>query len=344
MSKQTSPEFIATQQHEDLFRRHPERFSHSPHWNGQKFVNLETGERNVKAILTWLRTRQPSAWPCWVDNPVFAAPAPRHSPQLDQWHVHFINHATVLWQIGPYNLLTDPVFSERVSPFRFAGPRRVRAPGIALQDLPPIDIVLLSHNHYDHMDIASLRYLHERDHPQLITGLGNAHYLRRQGIDAIHELDWWQSLSWKGLRIHYVPSQHFSGRGLRDRDQALWGGMVVETAQGCGYFAGDTGWGRHFHDIAERWPAFRLSLLPIGAYEPRWFMRLAHINPEEAVRAHKLLRSSVSLAIHHNTFQLTDEPMNQPVLDLQIALQTQELEPEKFWVLAEGEGRDVPPL
>ncbi len=342
MSRSVTSEISQLRIRNRLFSRHPQQFPASVHWQGQKFVNLDSGERRLKSVVRWLQTRRPSPWPVWEENAVFSVPEPVYSPQLQDWNVCFINHASVLWQLGPYNLLTDPVYAERVSPFRWAGPRRVRAPGVALAQLPTIHVILLSHNHYDHMDLATLGYLSQRDHPLIITGLGNAHYMRPHGIHNIVELDWWQVHHWNTLKVHFVPSQHFSGRGVADRDQSLWGGFVVDSPGGTGYFAGDTGWGRHFQEIAERWSAFRLGLLPIGAYEPRWFMRLAHINPEEAVRAHQLLKIQHSVAIHHHTFQLTDEPMQQPAEDLAVALMQHQVPAAQFWVLKEGESRRVP--
>lgn len=328
----------------DLWQRRPVAAEPSDHFNGQQFFNPGEAMRPIGDVLTWLRTRKPSRWPSWVANPSFPRPVARLGDDVGQWRVTFINHATVLLQIGRYNLLTDPVWSERVSPFSYAGPKRVRAPGVKLADLPPIDAVLLSHNHYDHMDIASLRWLHERDRPLVVTGLGNASYLHRNGISHVVERDWWQHHELGELKLHFVPARHFSGRGLRDRDRTLWGGLVVESRAGAMFFAGDTGYGPHFRAIAERFPDLRLALLPIGAYEPRWFMRPVHMNPEDAVRAHRDLGARLSLAIHFNTFQLTDEPMTQPVADLQAALSAQQVEPAAFWVMAEGEGRDVPSL
>lgn len=326
---------------EHLFVRPAREYQPSDHYNGRHFHNLERNARGLGDVFTWLRTRKPSKWPAWEENPAFPLPQARYSSQIRDWHTTFINHATVLLQIGPYNLLTDPVWSERVSPFKSLGPKRVRPAGVALKDLPPIDVVLLSHNHYDHMDLATLKWLEQRDHPHVVTGLGNAAILHANGIKHVTELDWWQSVEHKDLKIHFTPAQHFSGRGVRDRDLTLWGGLWVETEAGSAFFAGDTGYGGHFRAIRERLGEARLALLPIGAYEPRWFMSPVHMNPQDAVLAHRDLEARESLAIHFNTFQLTDESIGQPVLDLAAALQKHGMDAASFLVLKEGEGRKI---
>jgi len=311
----------------------------SDHFDGIKYFNPVRAARGLGEVLTWLRTRKPSRWPVWEDNPVFPPPAARLGDSVKDWSTTFINHATVLVQIGPWNFITDPVYSERCSPFTFAGPRRVRAPGLALEALPTIHAVLLSHNHYDHLDVRTLKWLAERDNPLIVTGLGNKDYLHRNGVHHVVELDWWQSTPFHELKIHFVPAQHFSGRGLRDRDMTLWGGLVVETGAGMMLFAGDTGYGPHFRQIQEKLGPMRLALLPIGAYEPRWFMGPVHMNPDDAVKAHIDLRAEKSLAIHFNTFQLTDESMDQPVKDLRVAQQEHGVALEEFVVMTEGETR-----
>jgi L-ascorbate metabolism protein UlaG (beta-lactamase superfamily) len=323
----------------ELFGKPGRGWSLSDHFDGLKFFNPVQGARGLGDVLTWLRTRQPSRWPHWEDNPVFPPPVARFSESLADWQITFVNHATVLIQIGPWNFITDPVYSERCSPFTFAGPKRVRAPGVAMEDLPTIHAVLLSHNHYDHLDIRTLKWLAERDNPLLVTGLGNKDYLRRNGVHHVVELDWWESTAFEGLKIHFVPAQHFSGRGLRDRDLTLWGGLVVETPHGKCLFAGDTGYGPHFRAIHERLGPMRLALLPIGAYEPRWFMGPVHMNPDDAVKAHIDLQAQQSLAIHFNTFQLTDESMDRPVQDLRAAQAVHAMPEADFVVLKEGEGR-----
>jgi L-ascorbate metabolism protein UlaG (beta-lactamase superfamily) len=335
------PQLRVERPRQQLLARPARDYPASDHFNGKLFFNTDLPARALTQVFTWLRTRQPSRWPGWVENDTFAPPRQRLSTQLRDWRATFVNHATVLIQIGPYNLLTDPVWSERVSPFRNLGPRRVRAAGVALENLPPIDVVLLSHNHYDHLDLATLRFLEKRDGAHVVTGLGNAALLHANGIRHVSELDWWGAVQHKDLKIHFTPAQHFSGRGLRDRDRTLWGGLWVETEAGSLFFAGDTGYGPHFRAIAERLGHPRLALLPIGAYEPRWFMGPVHMNPEDAVLAHRDLAPRASLAIHFNTFQLTDEPIHQPVADLAVALQKHGVDPATFLVLKEGEGRGV---
>jgi L-ascorbate metabolism protein UlaG (beta-lactamase superfamily) len=211
------------------------------------------------------------------------------------------------------NILTDPVWSERASPVSFLGPRRHRLPGIEFDRLPPIHAVLLSHNHYDHLDLPTLRRLAaSRQQPIFVAPLGLDRYLESRGITPARQLDWGDSLAVPGATIHAVPAIHFSGRSPFDRNQTLWSGYVIQSAFGTIYFAGDTGFGPHFAWIRDRFGAPRLALLPIGAYEPRWFMSPVHMNPEEALEAHRILGATTSIAIHHGTFQLADEAIDAP--------------------------------
>lgn len=227
-------------------------------------------------------------------------------------HITLVNHSTVLLQQSGLHILTDPVWSQRTSPFTWIGPRRRRDPGVRFEDLPRIDLVLLSHNHYDHLDLATLRLLGAGRESQFIVPLGVARLLRSHGIGPVHELDWGDSLPIAGTTIHCVAAMHFSSRGLFDRNRTLWCGYVIESAAGMVYFAGDTGFGAHFEQIRQRFGAPRLALLPIGSYEPRWFMYPVHMAPEEAIRAHEILSAQTSIAIHHGTFQLGDDGIDTP--------------------------------
>src|ERR1700682_945305 len=239
------------------------------------------------------------------------------------------------------NILPDPVWSERVSPVEFMGPRRHRAPGIRFEDLPPIDAILISHNHYDHLDITTLLRLVVRDHPRIVVPLGNAALLARHGIFGVTELDWWDGGPLAhGVRVTCVPAQHFSSRGISDRDANLWAGFVVSGPSGNVYFAGDTGWGPHLEEIVSRFAPIRAALLPIGSYAPRWFMKSHHIDPQDAVKVHGVLGASTSIAIHFGTFELGDDGLEEPVRELKRAIA--EAGEPRFWILNEGEGRDLP--
>jgi L-ascorbate metabolism protein UlaG (beta-lactamase superfamily) len=251
--------------------------------------------------------------------------------------VTFIGHASFLVQIGAAGMLIDPVYAERASPIRFAGPRRVRRPGVPLDALPAIAIVLLSHNHYDHCDRATLRLLERRFHPRFVTPLGNGALLRSFGLRHIEELDWWDDARSIPLAVTLTPALHFSGRGLFDRNRALWGGFLISTGAGRILFAGDSAYGPHFRDIRARAGEIDLALLPIGAYEPRWFMQSIHMNPAEAVQAHLDLEARQSLGMHFGTFQLTPEAITDPLTALVAAREAQGVPPSRFRTLEVGD-------
>ena len=251
-----------------------------------------------------------------------------------------INHSTVLIQTAGLNIITDPVFSQRVSPVTWAGPKRVAEPGIALEKLPPIDVILISHDHYDHLDIASIDRLYRLHQPQILAGLGVDTVLRQESRAGARceTLDWWDSACIsRNVQARFVPAQHFSGRGLYDRDMSLWGGFVIEGPAGPIWFAGDTGFGPFLEDIRRRYPRFRLALLPIGAYKPDWFMSRVHISPAEAVRIVQMMRIEQALAIHFGTFKLADDGYEEPVTDLRKAMAEANLPDERFLTLANGE-------
>ncbi len=314
----------------------------SDHFDGKRFRNESRVEHAKRwDVAKWLATRRPGPWPRVTE--ALQGPPPPERVSGANVRVTFVGHATTLIQTGGLNILTDPVWSERVSPVSFAGPRRVRPPGIRFADLPPIDVVLISHNHYDHIDERSLRRLHAEHKPRFLAPLGNGALLKSFGLDNIVELDWWQRVSLHpAMEAHCVPAQHFSGRGLRDRDATLWGGFVLKGEAGIIYFAGDTGAGGHFAQIRRAFGAPRLALLPIGAYLPQWFMKSAHISPAEAVEAHQTLGAANSVAIHFGTFPLADDGRDEAPRELEAALKARGVSSMDFWVLDFGEGRDVP--
>jgi L-ascorbate metabolism protein UlaG (beta-lactamase superfamily) len=279
----------------------------APHFDRKRYFNPGGAQpRGWRDFLRWKLASQPERSPRFVDDV-----QPSKPPAIvegDQLRVTMVNHSTVLLQQHGLNLLTDPIWSERASPLTWIGPRRRRAPGVRWEDLPRIDAVLLSHDHYDHLDVPKLRRLKS----EFVVPSGVGWRLRAYGISPFHELDWGESLALGEAVIHCVPAQHFSGRGLFDRNRTLWCGYMIEAAGGMVYFAADTGFGGHFVSIRERFGAPRLALLPIGAYEPRWFMQPVHMSPEEAVRAHRILGAETSIAIHHGTFQLGDEAIDTP--------------------------------
>lgn len=314
----------------------------SDHFDGERFRNHEPiPHAGLADLLRWQRERDVGPWREHVENEPFEPPPARVFG--GRARVTFVNHSTLLVQMDGLNVLTDPIWSERASPVPFAGPRRVRPPGVSFEALPKIDVVLVSHNHYDHMDVETLRAIASRDRPRVFVGLGNLPILERAGIEGAAELDWWQEASLgEGLRLFSVPAQHFSQRGIGDRDRGLWSGYVLEGPSGRVYFAGDTGYGRHFAEIRERLGPVRLALLPIGAYRPRWFMSPVHIDPEEAVRAARDLEAGTSVGMHFGTFILADDGEKEPLIDLEKALGEAGAQAPRFWVLGFGEGREVP--
>ena len=309
----------------------------SDHFDGRRFFNPHAPQgKSRRDVSRWRRTRQREPWPEHVED-VPLTPPPRAA--RDRIAVTFIGHSTFLVQVGGLCVLTDPIWSDRCSPVSFAGPRRVRPPGQSLDSLPGVDLLLITHNHYDHMDLPTLRKVRGRWQPSTATGLGNARHLAKAGIRSAVELDWWQTTELAGARVTYVPAQHFSARGLHDRNRSLWGGFVVEAHSAVVYFAGDSGYCPYFAEIASRFPRIDLALLPIGAYEPRWFMRQHHVNPEEAVQAHLDLQPRRSIGMHFGTFQLTDEAIDAPISALRQAQARAGVAHAEFDVLGFGETR-----
>lgn len=253
--------------------------------------------------------------------------------------VTWIGHATLLLQIGGVNLLTDPHLGERASPVSFLGPKRVTPPALTVEELPRIDLVLITHNHYDHLDEGTVRRLAATPggSPRFLVPLGLKEWFRRLGIENVRELDWWETETARGLTIHFVPVQHWSARSPFDRNETLWGAWVVERPGFRIFFCGDAGYSGHFREIARRFGPFDLAALPIGAYEPRWFMKAAHIDPDEAVMVHRELSARLSVAIQWGTFILTDEPLDEPPKKLSEAMAGRGVEPGEFLILRHGE-------
>jgi L-ascorbate metabolism protein UlaG (beta-lactamase superfamily) len=305
----------------------------SDHFDGKRFVN-PTGPaaQPFTAVPRMLREGRTS-WPPRIDE------APRRPPPLDGAVavVTFIGHATFLIQTATGNILTDPMYSDRAGPFGLLGPRRVRQPAVRFDDLPPISTVLLSHNHYDHCDRPTLARLAKRFDPTVITPLGNGALVKSAGLRKVEELDWWQDAKTSPLPLTLTPAHHFSARTPFDRNRALWGGFTIDVADRRIYFAGDSAYAPFFREVRRRLGPIDLALLPIGAYEPRWFMQSVHMNPAEAVQAHLDLEAAASVAMHFGTFQLTTEGIDEPVRALEQARLAHHLEPSAFRAIGFGE-------
>ncbi|OOY06013.1 MBL fold metallo-hydrolase [Thioclava sp. F28-4] len=310
----------------------------SDHFDGERFHphGQPSTDRSFRDILKWHREGQRARWPKHV--PVEPNVPPERSEDA---RLTMVGHASVLIQVAGLNLLTDPVWSERASPLRFAGPRRVTAPGIAFDNLPPIDAVLISHNHYDHLDTVTLRKLHKRHRPKMVMPLGTDATVRRAVRGAqIETGDWHDRIALApGVSVTLTPANHWSARGLGDRRMALWSGFWIDTPQSRIWFAGDTGYGDGalFRDIRARHGAPDIAVIPIGAYEPRWFMQPQHVAPEEAVRIFTDIGPTQALGCHWGTFQLTDEPREEPPALLGESLAASGIAAERFLPFAPGE-------
>lgn len=317
----------------------------SDHFDGQKFFN--PGGHSPKGLWQVSRLYMGETWSGWPE--AIPSPYPQDKPpaSVDGRHgrIVLVGHASWLIQVGGRNILIDPVWSERASPFSVMGPKRANPPGIAFDDLPPIHVVIVTHNHYDHMDVETLARLSDRHRPLVLTPLGNDTILRAEipRID-VTAVDWEASTDLGGgIVAHAERAQHWSARKLRDRSHALWASFVIETPVGKIYAVGDSGFsdGGTFRRVAARHPRLRLALLPIGAYEPRWFMAGQHMNPADAVAAFQLCGAELALGHHWGTFQLTTEPYDQPPFDLGIALTRAGIAAERFLPMRPGELREI---
>ena len=316
----------------------------SDHFDGTRFFNPEgAAPKGLAAALRWQFGGGKARWPKTVSVPSVAPSAPRVDG--DGLTITMVGHATMLIQTAGLNILTDPVWSDRASPFRRIGPRRVTAPGIAFDDLPKIDLVLLSHNHYDHLDLMTLGQLWQAHDPVVITPLGNDTILKNAipGLK-VQAGDWGDNLSHGPARVHFEPCHHWSARGMTDRSMALWSAFVIETPAGRILHIGDTGYdsGRPYAGLAEKHGPIRAAILPVGAYEPRWFMRDQHQNPAEAVAGFAASGAAYAVGHHWGTFQLTDEAREAPRAALAAALAAQGIAADRFRALSTGEAWSIP--
>jgi N-acyl-phosphatidylethanolamine-hydrolysing phospholipase D len=326
----------------------------NPHYQPRKPHHTQTGFRNnyIKEIV------QGSLWQ-WQKERIakrirkmFATPVqlPVTTPDIawlasnrTERSLTWIGHSTAVIQVAGLNIVTDPVFAERASPLTWAGPKRLVRPAMLVSELPRIDIVLISHNHYDHLDRASVLELNAQagGPPVFFVPLGVKAWMVQNGITNVIELDWWDKYIALGVEMTFLPAQHWSSRGLHDKCATLWGGWAVATKEDPSpfsvYFAGDTGYSKDFEDIGAAFGGFDVALLPIGAYDPRWFMRDQHVDPGESVQIHKDIKATKSIAIHWGTFALTDEPVDEPPVLLKKAMLEHGLDPETFLVLQHGQ-------
>jgi L-ascorbate metabolism protein UlaG (beta-lactamase superfamily) len=323
----------------------------SDHFTGKHFYNigwtpLESkklegrgkDKLGFKSFMKWLFDKHKKLWDA---RTVPTIVPPQNFDECEQFLITYVNHATILIQIDGFNILTDPVWSYRVSPFSWIGPRRFVNPGVTIEDLPPIDLVLLSHNHYDHMDISTLKKLSKRFKMPIYTGLGNKRFLRKKRINGGIDMDWWDSYTFqkngKEVIVTFLPAQHFSARGVTDRNKTLWWGFGIRIGEKTLYFAWDTGYGEFIANIREYFPlGFDIGLLPMWAYIPRWFMGSIHTNPEESLQIQKDLNIKTGIGIHWWTFSLALDGQDEPLDDLEEAKKKEEFQNLDFRVGVNG--------
>jgi L-ascorbate metabolism protein UlaG (beta-lactamase superfamily) len=312
----------------------------SDHFDGTRFFDLHgPTPRTLGEQLRWWREGGRVQWPDWAPSPYSDKPPARVTS--DAWRISFVGHASFLIQSAGLNILIDPVWSQRCSPVSFAGPKRVNDPGIPFDALPRIDAVLVSHCHYDHLDVETISRLHAAHRPRVIVPLGNDAIIRDYHSNVRTEaFDWHQRVALgPNFAVTLIPTRHWSARGLTDRNKALWASFVFDTPAGRIYHVADSGYGdgQHFRAARDRYGPFRLTILPIGAYEPRWFMSDMHMNPEEAVRAFQVCGAEFALGHHYGTFQLTNEAIDAPIEALIKARVEAGIEPERFRLLKPGQ-------
>ena len=310
----------------------------SDHYDQKKFFNQDRSiyPHGLFSVLKWKFTSSSEAWPKQI-----LATKDTPPPQVGNRSVRIssVGHATFLIQLQDKNILTDPVWSERVSPFKFVGPKRVSPPGIDLNKLPKIDIVLISHNHYDHLDTQTISQLWHHSKPVFITPLGNKPTILKAAPDAqVYELDWWQEQQIGVLDIHMIPSQHWSSRWIIDTNKALWGGFIIEAPEGQICFIGDSGYSKSmFKEIGEKFSNIIFAILPIGAYNPRGFMKDVHMDPQDALMAYQDLAAKFFIPSHFGVFKLTDEGYDTQLQDYQQAINNLNIDKNNINTLMPGE-------
>jgi L-ascorbate metabolism protein UlaG (beta-lactamase superfamily) len=318
----------------------------SDHFNGNSFYDPEVNyENSFWAVLKWQLNRENKPWPSKIKVSQYDIPPNR--VYGDSLRVSNVGHVTFLIQTQGLNILTDPVWSKRASPVTFAGPKRVIDPGIKFEDLPPIDVVWISHNHYDHLDIKTIERLWKDHKPRIIAPLGNDKVIASYSKNIVVETyDWGDQVQIsENVKFHLSPMQHWSARGLFDKNKALWAALTIQTNGGAIYFVGDSGYGngRYFIRDKEKFGGFRLALLPMGAYKPRWFMEYAHMDPEDMLKAYMDLGSPYTVPSHYDVFKLTDEGRGEAEIALEEAMRKYN-SGDRIKILAVGEYWDVPKL
>jgi len=316
------------------------------HFNGENFFNPFPGfeERGPGDIFKWMVLDRITGKKPPVPNEYHFKRMENDGSDLktnqNEVTVTWIGHSTLLFQIEGMNILTDPIWSERASPLSFIGPRRVVAPGLAFNNLPPIDVVIISHDHYDHLDKNTIRRLGNR--PLYLVPLGVGALLKSWGIDHYVEMDWWDEFRFNNILFICTPAQHFSGRTPFDRNKRLWASWSILGKNIKIYFGGDSGYFPGYQEIGQHFGSFDIAALPIGAYRPRWFMSPVHMGPQEAIEAFRDLRARIFIPIHWGTFSLSDEPLDEPPKVLRNTIALKQLNAEQFWILKHGETRVVP--
>ncbi|MFM8548012.1 MAG: MBL fold metallo-hydrolase [Betaproteobacteria bacterium] len=333
----------------------------NPYYDPAKRHHTETGFTNnygppggkpLSELLRWTYERTRDGLPRPPSEHINGYQFPQERPELE-WlasnrsepSVTWIGHATLLVQVGGLNILTDPHFSERAFAVQWMGPRRRVPLNVRLDELPRIDLVLISHSHYDHLDEQTVKALAAQrgGAPKFLVPLGIDRWLEREGIAGAQAFDWWDHTRLGSVEVHFVPAQHWSARSPFDRNRTLWGGWVLRGPGFSFYFAGDTGYSRDFADIGERFGGFDVAAIPVGAYAPRWFMKDQHVDPEEAVRIHLDVRSRLSIGIHWGSFELTDEPLDAPIGELAAARRLHGIEEQAFRLLRQGQTLRIAP-